>query len=55
MEWEIIVAIVLAIPVILLPAALVWYLNVSGLYQVIRATRERRKRRVQAGEIVPGR
>ena len=55
MEWEVIVAIVVAIPIILLPAALVWYLNVSGIYQVIRATRERRRRRVQAGEIVTGR
>jgi len=42
MEWQIILALVLAIPVILIPAALVWYLNVSGIFTVIRETRKRR-------------
>ena len=42
MDWQIIVAIVIAIPVILFPAAFVWYLNASGLYTVIRETRKRR-------------
>ena len=46
MEWQIIVALVIAIPVILFPAAFVWYLNISGLYQVMRDARERQKRRV---------
>lgn len=35
MQWEFIVALVIAIPIILSPAAFVWYLNVSGLYRVI--------------------
>jgi len=42
MEWQIILALVLAIPVILVPAALVWYLNASGIFTVIRETRKRR-------------
>ena len=42
MEWQIILALVLAIPVILIPAALAWYLNVSGIFTVIRETRKRR-------------
>ena len=42
MEWQIILALVLAIPVILVPAAFVWYLNVSGIFTVIRETRNRR-------------
>jgi len=46
MEWQIIVALVIAVPVILFPAAFVWYLNISGLYQVMRDVRERQKRRV---------
>ncbi|MBC8276392.1 MAG: hypothetical protein H8E40_15685 [Chloroflexi bacterium] len=45
MQWELIVALVLAIPVILLPAALIWYMSVSGLYQVMREARQRGKRR----------
>ncbi len=36
MQWELIVALVLAIPIILFPAAYVWYLNVGGLYAAIK-------------------
>ena len=46
MEWQVILGLVIGIPVILLPVALVWYLNISGLYQVIRDARQRQKRRV---------
>ena len=42
MEWQIILALVLAIPVILIPAAFAWYLNASGIFTVIRETRKRR-------------
>lgn len=48
MSWPIIVGLVLGIPLILLPVAFVWYLNVSGLYQVLKASRERKKRRAEA-------
>ncbi len=48
MEWQIILAIVLAIPLIVLPAAFIWYMNVSGLYQVMRDARERQKKRARA-------
>lgn len=54
MEWQIVVAIVLGIPLVLVPVTLVWYLNVSGLYQVLRATRERQKRRAEALELARG-
>jgi len=42
MDWQIILAIVVAIPIILVPAVLIWYLNVSGTFTVIRETRKRR-------------
>ena len=48
MEWQFIVALVIAIPIILFPAAFIWYLNISGLYQVIRDARQREKRRAAA-------
>jgi hypothetical protein len=48
MEWYIILALVLGIPLILLPVAFVWYLNISGLYQVIRSARQRERRRAEA-------
>ncbi len=48
MEWWLVLALVLGIPLVLLPVALVWYLNISGIYQVIRATRARQKKRDEA-------
>jgi len=42
MEWQFIVALVIAIPVILFPAAFVWYLNIGGITVAIRKFRERR-------------
>ncbi len=37
-----ILALVIAIPIILFPAAFVWYLNVGGIYAAIKEARERR-------------
>ena len=31
MQWEIVVALAIAIPVVLFPAAFVWYLNIGGI------------------------
>ncbi|HJX12978.1 MAG TPA: hypothetical protein VJ377_05555 [Dehalococcoidales bacterium] len=42
MDWQIIVALVLAIPVILFPVALVWYLNIGGIYAAVKQARARR-------------
>jgi hypothetical protein len=42
MNWQVIVALVIAIPVILFPAAFVWYLNLGGVVQVVREARARR-------------
>jgi len=39
MEWQIVVALVIAIPIILFPAAYVWYINFGG---IVLAVRERR-------------
>jgi hypothetical protein len=50
MQWEFIVALVIAIPVILFPAAFVWYLNASGLYQVIRDTWQKRAHKSRAAQ-----
>jgi hypothetical protein len=42
MEWQVIAALVIAIPVILLPAAFIWYLNIGGAAQAIREARGRK-------------
>jgi len=49
MEWQVIVALVVAIPIILFPAAFVWYLNIGGIYAAVK---EARKRKVAAKEKV---
>ena len=43
MEWQFIVALVIAIPIILFPAAFVWYLNVGGIYHAIQEARRKRQ------------
>ncbi len=54
MEWQIIVALVVMVPIILLPVVFVWFINIGGLYTVMRRIRERqatwRKRKVE-GEV----
>ncbi len=45
MEWEFVIALIIAIPVILFPAAFVWYLNIHG---VLRAVREARRKKQEA-------
>ena len=42
MEWQMVLALVVAIPVILFPAAFVWYLNIGGLTAALREARARR-------------
>jgi len=42
MTWELIVALVIAIPVILFPAAFVWYLNIGGIHAALKEARARR-------------
>ena len=42
MEWQIIVALVIAIPVILFPVAFVWFLNVGGVYAAIKKAAAKR-------------
>ena len=39
MGTTMIIALVLAIPVILFPAAFVWYLNIGGIVQAVREAR----------------
>jgi hypothetical protein len=52
MEWQFIVALAIAIPIILFPAAFVWYLNIGGIYTAIKEARARRVARKNAEETV---
>lgn len=48
MQWEFVVALVLAIPVILFPVAYLWYLTSGGMYAAIRETLRRKGTREEA-------
>jgi hypothetical protein len=49
MEWEIVVALTLMAPIILLPVTFVGYLTVGGIYAAVRETRRAgRKAKVTA-------
>ena len=45
MEVTLIVALVLAIPVILFPAAFVWYLNIGGIVAAVREVKAARAKK----------
>ena len=39
MDWQIVVAMIVAVPVVLFPAAFVWYLNLGGIYTAVKEAR----------------
>ncbi len=47
MEVQLIVALVVVIPVILFPAAFVWYVNISGMYQMMKEKRVAREKKAE--------
>ena len=47
MEWQIIVILVVAVPLILIPVVFTWFLNISGILTVLR---DQAKKKVQAAQ-----
>jgi len=45
MELQYVIALLVAVPVILFPAAFVWYLNIGGIVQAVREARAARQRK----------
>ena len=45
MNIELIVAMVVAVPVVLFPAAFVWYMNIGGIVQKVREVRAAREKK----------
>ena len=51
MDWQIIIALVIAIPILLFPVVFVWYLNFDSVIAALRNWRKARRasrRRVEA-------
>lgn len=38
MHWELVVALLVAVPVVLFPVALIWYLNIGGVFAALKQT-----------------
>ena len=60
MEWQIILVLVLAAPLILFPAAFIWWVNIGGFYQTLkerrakaRAAAEEKRVEVVEGQLAP--
>ena len=45
MEWQVILVLVIAIPLILFPAAYLWYINMGGIYAAVQGARKRKAAR----------
>lgn len=52
MQWEFIVALVIAVPIIIFPVAFVWYLNAGGFYSAIRRARATKAVHEEKAEVV---
>lgn len=45
MEWQVVIAILIAIPVILFPAAFIWYMDIGGIVETVKKARAKRTAR----------
>jgi hypothetical protein len=51
MEGTMILALVVAIPVVLFPAAFVWYINLGGIVHLVREARAARAKKALATKV----
>ena len=54
MEWQIVIAFIIAVPIILFPVAFIWYLNMGGIYAAVKEARARRAVREKENKLVAG-
>jgi hypothetical protein len=46
-----IIAAVIAIPIILFPVALIWYFNIGGIYHAVKEARTAREKKLAAAKL----
>lgn len=51
MEWQVVIALIIAIPVILFPAAFVWYMNIGGIFEAVKKARARKAGKNQQEDV----
>ncbi len=47
MEWQIILVLVIFAPLILFPAAFIWYVNIGGFYKELKVRRAEKAAKAQ--------
>ena len=47
MEWQVIVALVIAVPVILFPVVFIWFINIGGIIALVKEARAKRAARIE--------
>ena len=52
MQLELVLALVIAIPIILFPAAFVWYLNLGWIFQAVQEARKTKAAREKEAKAV---
>ena len=52
MEGMQILALVLAIPIILFPAAFIWYLNIGGMVHAVREAKATKEKKIATAKVV---
>ena len=50
MQWELIVALAIAVPIVLFPVAYVWYINIGNIVVAVKRAREKRAVRKESPE-----
>ena len=50
MQWELVVALVIAVPIILFPVALIWYMNVGGIFTAARDVKLARNKKTETAK-----
>jgi hypothetical protein len=51
-EWQIVLAFIIAVPIILFPVAFIWYLNMGGVYAAVKEARARRAVREKGNKLI---
>jgi len=47
MQWQFVVALVVAVPVILFPVVFIWYINISGMIHAAKEARKTREKKLE--------
>jgi hypothetical protein len=54
MQAMFIIALIIAVPIILFPAAFIWYLNIGGIVTAVKEASQKRAARARQAEQVKG-